>query len=77
MCALILFVLAFTLMVITIFPLIVPPDLTLFDAASSRTSQTFMLAGFALLMSVTLFYNTFGFRIFSGKVHPPKVRQAE
>lgn len=77
MCALILFVLAFTLMVITIFPLIIPPDLTLFDAASSRTSQTFMLAGFALLMPVTLFYNTFGFRIFSGKVHPPKVRQAE
>ncbi|WP_240349742.1 cytochrome d ubiquinol oxidase subunit II [Pseudomonas putida] len=58
-------------MVITIFPLIVPPDLTLFDAASSRASQTFMLVGFALLIPVTLFYNTFGFRTFSGKIHSP------
>ncbi|WP_060512356.1 cytochrome d ubiquinol oxidase subunit II [Pseudomonas sp. NBRC 111124] len=77
LCALTLFVLAFTLMVITIFPLIVPPSLTLFAAASSRTSQTFMLAGFALLMPVTFFYNTYGFRIFSGKIHPPKARSSE
>ncbi|AXQ47789.1 cytochrome d ubiquinol oxidase subunit II [Pseudomonas vlassakiae] len=68
-CALSVFVLAFTLMVVTLFPLIVPPSLTLFSAASGRTSQTFMLAGFVLLMPVTFFYNTFGFRVFSGKVH--------
>ena len=68
-CALSVFVLGFTLMVMTIFPLIIPPDLTLFNAASSRTSQTFMLTGFILLMPVTFFYNTFGFRVFSGKIH--------
>jgi cytochrome bd-type quinol oxidase subunit 2 len=73
-CALSVFVLAFTLMVVTLFPLIVPPSLTLFSAASGRTSQTFMLAGFVLLMPVTFFYNTFGFRVFSGKVHPPEIR---
>lgn len=73
-CALSLFVLGFALMVITIFPFIVPPNLTLKAAASSATSQKFMLVGFALLMPVTFFYNTFGFRVFSGKIHSPKVR---
>ncbi|MCJ8207158.1 cytochrome d ubiquinol oxidase subunit II [Pseudomonas sp. RGM2987] len=76
-CALSLFVLGFALMVITIFPLIVPPHLTLQAAASSATSQTFMLIGFALLMPVTFFYNTFGFRVFSGKVHSAKVQLPE
>ncbi|MFJ5296698.1 cytochrome d ubiquinol oxidase subunit II [Pseudomonas sp. NPDC088368] len=66
-CALSLFVLGFALMVITIFPFIVPPNLTLKAAASSATSQKFMLVGFAILMPVIFFYNTFGFRVFSGK----------
>lgn len=68
-----LFILGFALMVTTIFPLIIPPHLSLYAAASSAKSQTFMLVGFALLMPVTLFYNTFGFRIFSGKVHPSQI----
>jgi len=76
-CALSLFVLGFALMVITIFPLIVPPNLTLQVAASSATSQTFMLIGFSLLMPVTFFYNTFGFRVFSGKIHSAKVQLPE
>ena len=76
-CALSLFVLGFALMVITIFPFIVPPNLTLKAAASSATSQKFMLVGFALLMPVTFFYNTFGFRVFSGKVHTGKLQLPE
>jgi len=76
-CALSLFVLGFALMVITLFPFIVPPNLTLKAAASSATSQKFMLVGFALLMPVTFFYNTFGFRVFSGKIHSTKVRLLE
>lgn len=62
------FVLAFALMIVALFPLIVPPHLTLQAAASSPTSQTFMLIGFAVLIPVTLIYNTYGFRVFSGKV---------
>jgi cytochrome d oxidase subunit CydB len=75
--ALSLFVLGFVLMAITIFPLIVPPNLTLKAAASSVTSQKFMLVGFALLMPVTFFYNTFGFRVFSGKIHSIKAHSPE
>jgi cytochrome d ubiquinol oxidase subunit II len=63
-----IFILAFALMVAALFPLIVPPNLTLQEAASSPTSQIFMLVGFAVLIPVTLLYNTYGFRVFSGKV---------
>ncbi|QJI45439.1 cytochrome d ubiquinol oxidase subunit II [Pseudomonas sp. ADAK2] len=63
-----IFILAFALMVAALFPLIVPPNLTLQKAASSPTSQIFMLVGFAVLIPVTLIYNTYGFRVFSGKV---------
>ncbi|KAB0496484.1 cytochrome d ubiquinol oxidase subunit II [Pseudomonas vancouverensis] len=66
------FVLAFLLMVVALYPLIVPPQLTLQAAASSRHSQVFMLIGFAVLIPVTLIYNTFGFSVFSGKVRPAR-----
>lgn len=65
-----IFVVAFALMITALFPLIVPPQLTLQAAASSPSSQMFMLVGFAVLIPVTLIYNTYGFRVFSGKVHP-------
>jgi len=66
------FVLAFALMLVALFPLIIPPDLTLKAATSSPKSQLFMLIGFAVLIPVTLVYNTFGFKVFSGKVRPIK-----
>jgi cytochrome d ubiquinol oxidase subunit II len=65
-----IFVLAFAMMIAALFPLIVPPNLTLQAAASSTVSQIFMLIGFAVLIPVTLIYNTYGFKVFSGKVHP-------
>ena len=71
-CALGVFVVGFALMVATLFPMIVPPDLTLQDTASGPASQRFMLIGFALLMPVTLFYNTYGFEVFSGKIRALK-----
>lgn len=63
-----IFVLAFAVMLVALYPFIIPPDLTLSEAASSPTSQIFMLVGFAVLIPITLAYNTFGFRVFSGKV---------
>jgi cytochrome d ubiquinol oxidase subunit II len=67
-CALGVFILAFALMIAALFPMIVPPQLTLQAAASSSNSQIFMLVGFAVLIPVTLIYNTYGFSVFSGKV---------
>ncbi|WP_085632818.1 MULTISPECIES: cytochrome d ubiquinol oxidase subunit II [unclassified Pseudomonas] len=63
------FVLAFGLMLVALYPLIIPPGLTLQAATSSTGSQAFMLVGFAVLVPVTLIYNTYGFRVFSGKIH--------
>lgn len=63
-----IFVWAFALMITALYPLIVPPHLTLQAAASSPSSQKFILVGFAVLIPVTLIYNTYGFSVFSGKV---------
>ncbi|WP_367616849.1 cytochrome d ubiquinol oxidase subunit II [Pseudomonas azerbaijanoccidentalis] len=57
-------------LVVVLYPLIVPPNLTLQAATSSPATQRFMLIGFAVLIPVTLIYNTYGFKVFSGKVHP-------
>jgi cytochrome bd-type quinol oxidase subunit 2 len=73
-CALGVFVLGFALMGMTLYPMIVPPQLTLQEAASGPSTQWFMLIGFAVLMPLTLLYNTFGFRVFSGKVHPKAIK---
>jgi cytochrome d ubiquinol oxidase subunit II len=62
------FVLAFAVMPVALYPFIIPPHLTLSEAASSPNSQIFMLVGFAVLIPITLAYNTLGFRVFSGKV---------
>jgi cytochrome bd-type quinol oxidase subunit 2 len=64
-----IFILAFALMIAAMYPLVVPPNLTLKAASSSPNSQIFMLIGFAVLIPVTLIYNTYGFKVFSGKVH--------
>ncbi|WP_238350013.1 cytochrome d ubiquinol oxidase subunit II [Pseudomonas sp. SWRI111] len=66
------FVLAFAVMLVAVYPYIIPPDLTLSEAAASPNSQIFMLVGFAVLVPITLAYNTFGFRVFSGKVRVGK-----
>ncbi|WP_415764331.1 cytochrome d ubiquinol oxidase subunit II [Pseudomonas sp. ZB1P45] len=63
-----IFVLAFALVIAALYPLIIPPNLTLQAVASSPTSQIFILVGFAVLIPVTLIYNTYGFKVFSGKV---------
>ncbi|WP_231998959.1 cytochrome d ubiquinol oxidase subunit II [Pseudomonas cedrina] len=59
---------AFVAAIIALYPLILPPSLTIGQASSPASSQAFMLAGFAVLVPVTLVYNTWGFWVFRGKV---------
>ena len=66
------FILAFAVMLSVLFPLIVPPGLSLQAAAASPGSQRFMLVGFAVLIPLTLIYNTYGFKVFSGKIRPQR-----
>ncbi|WP_434674876.1 cytochrome d ubiquinol oxidase subunit II [Pseudomonas sp. D3-10] len=59
---------AFAAAIITLYPLILPPSLAISQASAPASSQGFMLVGFAVLVPVTLAYNTWGFWVFRGKV---------
>jgi cytochrome d ubiquinol oxidase subunit II len=66
-----MFCLVFLCAWFTVFPLIVPPSITLGMAASSRMSQLFVLCNYAVAVPVILAYNTFSFYVFRGKVESP------
>jgi cytochrome d ubiquinol oxidase subunit II len=52
----------------SLYPFILPPDLTIFQAASAPYGQGFLLIGAAIFIPIVLAYQTFAFTIFSGKV---------
>jgi cytochrome d ubiquinol oxidase subunit II len=53
---------------ISIWPDVVPGRLTIWDAASPRSSQSFMLAGAAVLIPLILGYTAWSYWVFRGKV---------
>lgn len=61
-------VLVFALLLLAVYPAVIPPRLSISAASSPPLSQGFMLMGFAVLIPVTLAYNTFGFWVFRGKI---------
>lgn len=60
--------LGFTGLVISIWPNIVPPSLTIWQASASRASQRFTLVGTVIVLPVILVYNAMQYRVFHGKV---------
>lgn len=62
------FVLGFFGLVMGIWPNIVPPGLTIWEAASPPSSQGFVLAGLAVLLPVILGYTAWSYRVFRGKI---------
>lgn len=60
---------AFGALVFTLFPFIVPDNILIRQAAAPPATQRFLLVSFGLLVPITLIYNTWGFRVFSGKIH--------
>ena len=62
------FVLGFAGLVLGIWPNIVPPSLTIWDAASPPSSQMFVLVGLVVLLPVILGYTWWSYRVFRGKV---------
>jgi cytochrome d ubiquinol oxidase subunit II len=69
-CAVGLFVVAFVGLLISTLPYLVPPVITLWQAAAAPRSQAFMLSGMAIMIPVILGYTVFVYRTFRGKVHP-------
>jgi cytochrome d ubiquinol oxidase subunit II len=67
--AITLFLLGYLGLVISNFPYIVPPSLTIWDTAASAPSQIFMLLGTLLLLPIILGYIVMVYWLFRGKVH--------
>jgi cytochrome bd ubiquinol oxidase subunit II len=68
LCALGLFFLAYTGLGISVWPMMVPPEITIWDAAAPRSTQLFMLVGAAVLIPVILAYTAYVYWLFRGKV---------
>ncbi len=68
LCALGWFVLSFVGLGISMFPLIVPPDITIWDAAALRDSQMFLLVGAAAMIPLVMAYSGYAYWVFRGKV---------
>ena len=66
--AIALFLLGYLGLVISNFPYLVPPSLTVWDTAAAPASQIFMLIGTLLLLPMILGYIVFIYWLFRGKV---------
>jgi cytochrome d ubiquinol oxidase subunit II len=66
--AIALFLLGYLGLVISVFPYLVPPDLTIWQAAATPATQAFMLVGTLALLPIILGYVAFVYWIFRGKV---------
>jgi cytochrome d ubiquinol oxidase subunit II len=63
-----LFALGYLGLGISLWPNIVPPRLSIWDAAAAPASQTFMLYGVAVLVPMILGYTAYSYHVFRGKV---------
>jgi len=66
--AIVLFLLGYMGLVISVFPYLVPPSLTIWETAATPTSQMFMLIGTLPLIPLILGYFALVYWIFRGKV---------
>jgi cytochrome bd ubiquinol oxidase subunit II len=63
-----LFLLGYLGLVISFFPYLVPPSLTIWDTAAAPSSQVFMLVGTLILLPFILGYTSLAYWVFRGKV---------
>jgi len=68
LCTLGWFFLCFTGLGINIWPYIVPPSITIWQASSPPSSQAFLLAGTMFLLPVIITYTIYSYYVFRGKV---------
>jgi len=63
-----LFLMSFIGIAISLWPMIVPYHYTLWQAASSESTQAFLLIGTLFLLPITLMYTAWSYWVFRGKV---------
>lgn len=64
----VMFALGLASLMCSLYPLIVPPEINIFDAAAHPSSQGFLLVVYLALIPVILLYTCFSYRVFRGKV---------
>ena len=62
-----LFLLSYAGLAISLFPYVIPPGITIWDAASPRSSQLFLLVGTVFLLPIILSYTAYNYWVFRGK----------
>jgi cytochrome d ubiquinol oxidase subunit II len=68
--SLVLFVLCYAGLSISLFPAVIPPGITIWDAAAPPESLGFSLAGTLIVLPIILAYTGYTYWIFRGKVRP-------
>lgn len=66
--ALMLLFLGYSGFIISIWPNIIPPSLTIWEASSTHSSQLFSLVGTVIILPIILCYTYMQYRVFRGKV---------
>jgi len=66
--AMVLFLLSYIGLAISLWPMVVPYRFTLWEAASSPSTQAFLLVGTLFLLPVILMYSGWSYWVFRGKV---------
>lgn len=64
---LVVFLLCFVGLAISVYPYLIPTSLTLWDAATDRSSQWFMLVGTAIVLPLILLHTGWSYWVFRGK----------
>lgn len=65
-----MFALCFVGLGVSVFPWIVPLEMTIWDAAAPEKSQSFLLVGIAVMIPIILGYTAYAYWVFRGKVDP-------
>jgi cytochrome d ubiquinol oxidase subunit II len=63
-----IFLLSFLGLGLVIFPYIIPPTITIYQAAASPSALVFMIIFIGFLIPIMLFYNIYNYVVFRGKV---------
>ena len=65
-----LFLLSFLGLGISLWPHVIPPDITIWQAAAPPTTQLFLIIGIGALLPFILGYTAFSYYVFRGKARP-------
>lgn len=65
-----LFVLSYVGLGVSFYPNLIPPALTIANAAAPESSLRFLLVGAAVLIPMILSYTAYSYWVFRGKIHP-------